>query len=80
MKRFRLIYNGITSVFNAYKCGGGRAYGAKWVDYNVRPSKGNTMGISHLCEMVDADGSVSYHFNCRTIVPRGLEVFCEEVK
>ena len=53
MKRFELIYNGVSSIFNASERGNG--YTSKhnkafsyWVVYTVRPSKTNTLGISKL--------------------------------
>lgn len=48
MKRFELIYNGVSSIFNASESGNG--YTSKhnkafsyWVVYTVRPSKTNTL-------------------------------------
>ena len=61
MKRFELIYNGVSSIFNASESGNG--YTSKhnkalsyWVVYTVRPSKTNTLGISKLFEQHNEDG------------------------
>ena len=84
MKRFELIYNGVSSIFNASESGNG--YTSKhnkalsyWVVYTVRPSKTNTLGISKLFEQHNEDGSVRYSFNARTRVEPGFKVVVKEL-
>lgn len=82
MRRFRLTYNGITSEFNGTECGRfgsmvSNRYTSYGYAYAVRPSKTNVMKITKLYEMHNEDGSVSWSFNCKSRVPRGLKVTVE---
>lgn len=84
MKKFELIYNGVSSIFNASESG--NSYTSKLnkvlsycVVYTVRPSKTNTLGISKLYEHHNEDGSVEYSFNARTRIERGSKVVVKEL-
>lgn len=86
MKRFKLTYNGVVSIFNARRNGGegkvlheGNKVASWWVYYTALRGAANTLRVYELVEIHESDGTVKYGFRARVPVERGHAVHVKEL-
>lgn len=86
MKRFKLTYNGVVSIFNARPNGdrgmvlqGDNTIASWWVHYTALQGVKNTLRVYRLVECHESDGATIYHFYSRVRVERGHAVHVEEI-